>query len=320
MKKPLKTGKTYIKTGANKEINISTTDNAEIMPHNAVFFAFFISLHLFTFNNKYFTIKNRFFNNKLNKFIDKQVKIEYNFFIFKKREISMPYLYEMHAHVSEVSACSSCSAQLLSELYLNTDYKGIVVTDHINPSSFFKNNLENASWEKKMEHFISGYEAVKKAVDGKMNVILGMELKFNICPNDYLVYGITEEFLFSHGDLMAYEPEDFFKLAHDNNLLVIQAHPFRRGSEITNWKKIDGYEVYNGNLRHYSCNPMAEEWAKYHNMAILTAGSDFHEIEDACHGGIYFEKEILTPQELVEELKSGNYTLKKDKFKHSKEE
>ena len=65
---------------------------------------------------------------------------------------------------------------------------------------------------------------------------------------------------------------------------------------------------------------MAEQWASYHNKAIVTSGSDFHEPEDACHGGIYFEKEIKTPQELVEELRGGNYTLKKDKFKHTRPE
>ena len=34
-------------------------------------------------------------------------------------------------------------------------------------------------------------------------------------------------------------------------------------------------------------------------------------IGDEAVGGIYFEKEIKTPEELVEELKKGNYTLKK---------
>lgn len=232
----------------------------------------------------------------------------------------MSYLYEMHAHVKEVSTCAGSDSKKLAECYLNTDYKGIVVTDHMNESTFLRKGLADAPWEEKVKHFLSGYEAVKKAVGDKINIILGMEINFYHHPNDYLVYGVTEEFLLSHGDLMAMGPERFSALCHENGVLMIQAHPFRRGMEVEDWKILDGYEVFNGNPRHYSCNPIAEQWAKYHHKSIVTSGSDFHEPEDAGHGGIYFEKEIKTPQELVEELKNGNYTLKRDKFKHTRKE
>ncbi len=233
----------------------------------------------------------------------------------------MKYLYEMHTHIKGVSTCASCDAEKIAELYVDSDYSGIVVTDHINTSTFRRSGLTDSPWDEKMDHYLKGYKELKKAVDGKLNVILGIEICFYCCDeNDYLVYGVTEEFLRSHGDLMAYTPEEFSKLAHENGLLMLQAHPFRRDSEVSNWKILDGYEIFNGNPRHYSCNPMAEAWAKYHNKSIVTSGSDLHEIEDAYHGGIYFEKEIKTSQELVEELKKGNYTLKKDKFKHTREE
>ncbi len=232
----------------------------------------------------------------------------------------MSYLYEMHAHISEVSTCSPTSAQTLADLYINSNYAGIVLTDHINAETFSRRGLENAPWEDKVKHFLTGYNTLKKVAGDKLNIILGMEIRFYCCPNDYLLYGITEEFLLSHGDLMAYEPEEFYKIAHENGVLMIQAHPFRREMHIHNWKNIDGYEVFNGNPRHYSCNPMAEAWAKYHNKSIVTSGSDFHEVDDAYHGGIYFEKEIKDQFQLVEELKKGNYTLKKDKFKHTTQE
>ncbi len=232
----------------------------------------------------------------------------------------MAYLYEMHAHVSEVSTCSPSSAQVLADLYTDSEYTGIVLTDHLNYDTFARKGLKDAPWEKKIEHFLTGYETLKKAVDGRLNIILGMEINFYSCPNDYLVYGVTKDFLLSYGDLMALNPKQFSEIAHENGLLFLQAHPFRRGSEVTDWKILDGYEIFNGNPRHYSCNPMAEAWAKYHNKAIVTSGSDFHEVEDAYHGGIYFEKEIKNQADLVEELKKGNYNLKKEKFKHTRKE
>ncbi|MBR0534913.1 MAG: PHP domain-containing protein [Clostridia bacterium] len=232
----------------------------------------------------------------------------------------MSYLYEMHAHVSEVSTCSPTKAKDFIALYKNTEYAGIVLTDHMNSDTFTQRGLGDAPWDKKIDHFLTGYKAVKEAAGDELAVIMAMEIHFYDNPNDYLVYGITEEFLRSHGDLMAMGAKKFSQLAHENGILFLQAHPFRRNSLVTDWKILDGYEIFNGNPRHYSCNPMAEQWAKYHNKSIVTSGSDFHEPEDAGHGGVYFEKKITTPQELVEELKSGNYTLKKDKFKHTRPE
>lgn len=232
----------------------------------------------------------------------------------------MSYLYEMHAHVKEVSTCAGSDAKKLWECYADTNYSGIVLTDHMNESTFIREGLADAPWEEKVKHFLSGYNAVKELFGDRMNIILGMEINFYHHPNDYLIYGVTEEFLLSHGDLMAMAPENFSKLCHENGLLMIQAHPFRRNTKVEDWKLLDGYEIFNGNPRHYSCNPIAEAWAKHHNKSIVTSGSDFHEPEDTGHGGIYFEKEIKTSQELVEELRKGNYTLKKDKFKHTREE
>lgn len=232
----------------------------------------------------------------------------------------MKYLYEMHAHVKEVSTCSPTPATKLVEYYEGKGYTGIVLTDHMNAASFNKPALRDASWDEKVDHFLSGYKALKEAAQDKFKIILGMEINFYGCPNDYLVYGISEEFLRSNGDLMVYSPKEFSALAHENGLLFIQAHPFRRGLKVEDWKILDGYEIFNGNPRHWSSNEMAEAWAKFHNARIVTSGSDFHEFDDVAHGGMYFNKPIETPQELVEELNAGNYELKIIDLVHTRPE
>ena len=70
------------------------------------------------------------------------------------------------------------------------------------------------------------YNILKEELDGKMVVLLGMEINFYEGDNDYLVYGVTEEFLRSNGDLMDYSPEDFSELCKKNDLLFLQAHSF----------------------------------------------------------------------------------------------
>ena len=222
----------------------------------------------------------------------------------------MEYLYEMHAHVKEVSTCSNTEAIKMVECYKDKGYAGIVLTDHMNPSTFRVPGIEHISWDEKVDHFLTGYNIVKKASEGKFNVLLGMEINFHNHPNDYLVYGVTEDFLRRNHNLLDLTPRKFAKLAHENGLLFIQAHPFRRGMKVEDWKILDGYEIFNGNPRHHSSNEMAEIWAKAKNKKIVTSGSDFHEPEDVAIGGIYFNCPINTNDDLLRELRSGNYRLK----------
>ena len=223
----------------------------------------------------------------------------------------MEYLFEMHTHTREISVCAVAFAEDLIESYKDSDYAGFVLTNHINPSPFKDAGLENASWDEKIDHFMKGYEAVKKAAGDRFIVLLGFELNFYNTSNDYLVYGATEEFLRSHGDLMAMTPKQVSKLCRENGLLFIQAHPFRRGMEVVDWNILDGYEIFNGNPRHNSNNDIAEIWAKKHNKSIVVSGSDFHEIGDACAGGVYFKNPIRNNDDLLRELRSGNYRLKR---------
>ena len=71
---------------------------------------------------------------------------------------------------------------------------------------------------------------------------------------------------------------------------------------------LDGVEVFNGHFGHDSRNDIANMWADKFNL-IKTSGTDFHYITSPANGGIFTEKEITTMDELVETLKSGNYTL-----------
>ena len=170
----------------------------------------------------------------------------------------MEYLFEMHTHTKEVSTCAVAFAEDLIESYKDSDYAGFVLTNHLNASTFERVGLENASWDEKIDHFMKGYEAVKEAAGDRFIVLLGFEINFYNTPNDYLVYGATEEFLRSNGDLMAMTPKQFSKLCRDNGILFIQAHPFRRGMKIIDWNLLDGYEIFNGNPRHNSNNDIAE--------------------------------------------------------------
>ena len=220
------------------------------------------------------------------------------------------YLFEMHAHTSEVSACANEDSYSLLNLYTKLKYDGVVLTNHMNSRTFSAVGMEDEPWDKKAEYFLSGYKKLKDAAEGKLTVLLGMEICFYSCPNDYLVYGINKEFLYNTPKLLEMNIKSFYELAHKNGFLVFQAHPFRIGMKVTNPQFLDGIEIFNGNPRHNSSNDIAEAWAKKYDL-MVSSGSDYHELEDLASGGIYFNKEITDEKMLVEEMLKRDYKIKR---------
>lgn len=222
------------------------------------------------------------------------------------------YLYEMHYHTKNTSNCANIKAEDSVEYYINAGYDGIVVTDHLSSSTYMKYGRELLPWKKKVDFFLRGYKAAKKSANGRINIILGMELRFRTSEgdNDYLVYGITEDFLYNTPELLNLNIKKFYEICQKNGFLVFQAHPFRFNMKVTNPQFLDGIEVFNGNPRHNANNDIAEMWAKKYDL-MVTSGSDYHELEDLGIGGIYFNKEIKDGKDLVGELQTRQYELKK---------
>lgn len=218
----------------------------------------------------------------------------------------------MHFHTKDTSNCANVSAKDAVEEYIKAGYDGIVVTDHLSPSTYMKYGRELLPWKKKVDFFLRGYKNALKASKGRIPVLLGMELRFRTSEgdNDYLVYGITEEFLYNTPQLLNLNSKKFYELVKKYNFLVFQAHPFRVGMKVTNPKFLDGVEIFNGNPRHNSSNDIAEAWAKKYDL-MVTSGSDYHEYEDLARGGIWFNKEIKDNNALIEELKKRDYEIKK---------
>ncbi|MDA6864799.1 hypothetical protein OSL55_27745, partial [Escherichia coli] len=78
-----------------------------------------------------------------------------------------------------------------------------------------------------MDHYLSGYKASKKRGDELgFDVILGAELRFPQNDNDYLVYGIDEDWLRSNPYMCCTSAREFYEKFH-NEVLIIHAHPYR---------------------------------------------------------------------------------------------
>ncbi len=220
----------------------------------------------------------------------------------------MSFLYELHCHTSEVSGCGRICAAEVVKLLKENNYTGVVITDHFTSGSVKGTTLED--WKDYVDSFLIGYKAAKEFETEDFHVLLGAEIRFSENDNDYLLFGITEQFLYDNPFISKVSLREFSEIAHEHGVLIVQAHPMRNSMTIMRPEYLDGYEVYNGNARHNSRNIIAEAWATLNNK-IKTSGSDLHQYENLARGGIWFEKEVHSTAELALELKNGNFTLKK---------
>jgi len=221
----------------------------------------------------------------------------------------MPYKFEPHAHTAEVSGCANISAKNLVEAYHSAGFDSIAITDHMHGYLLhrFKHN-----WDKVVDFFLKGYKNAKKHGDKLgLGVLLGMELSFASAPGmDYLVYGIDEKFLRKNPDLPLLNLKEFSRRYKDE-LLIIQAHPFRYGNEIVYHQHLHGIEIYNSNPRHESCNKKAQDLCKNRPKLCPISASDTHEPGDIARGWIELKRPVSDGSQMRELILGREYELGK---------
>ena len=215
----------------------------------------------------------------------------------------MKYVYETHLHTIEASACSSTPGEDYIDYMAGLGYSGIIVTDH-----FFTGNScvpRSLPWEEKVRIYCIGYKnALKKAGDS-FTVMFGVE--YNFQGDEFLLYGVDEEWLLAHPEIMERDRYKVCRMVHDAGGIMIQAHPFReRGylSEIHITPGVsDGVECYNAANPDYQ-NALAYMYAKERGFK-MTGGSDIHYFGQPYMGGMAFDHPIGTIQEFVEAFLDG---------------
>lgn len=220
----------------------------------------------------------------------------------EKRE----YKYELHCHTSDVSLCASSTAAEAVQFYKEKGYDGIVITDHYSPQTFLHLSLFP---HKHIDRYVKGYRRAKELAGEDFTVLLGCEVRFFFTIDDFLIYGITEEFLRNSGNLMTKYLKKLFRLCDNNSLILLEAHPFRELRFRHNPAYLHGCEVYNGKDKGKEANIKAKKWAKENNFSFTTSGGDFHDKKNTNPGGIITEEPIKTNDDLLRILRSGKYRL-----------
>jgi len=218
------------------------------------------------------------------------------------------YRTELHCHSSEISECAEVSIPDIIEKYTSYGYTSLVLTNHL-WSWDCKNDFDK--YKKKVEDMFAVCDMARDLAGDRLHIINGVELALND-GNDYLLYGVTKEFLLSVEDISSLITQQLKDKANASDIIVIHAHPLRFGQWHLPPEEIDGYEIYNGHPEAQSNNDAAELIFTRLKGKILTSGSDFHYHHHIPRAGIATDKPITCMEELMSTLRSGDYAIIKD--------
>ncbi|MBO5270691.1 MAG: hypothetical protein J6B77_07890 [Clostridia bacterium] len=224
------------------------------------------------------------------------------------------YKTELHCHTAEVSDCGQVSARVLTKSYVEHGYTTVVLTNHLSKFTYKNSRFDHSdwSWKQKIDFYMDGFHRFEETAAGKLHVILGCELRSNLDNNDYLLYGVTEDFLRSLPDMMDERLVVVREELHSIGGLIYQAHPFRDTMTVKRPARLDGIEVFNACNRGFR-NVIADQWAEHYGL-LKSSGSDFHATYQTICGGIETEAPITCREELVASLRDPSVRLLGDPY------
>lgn len=190
---------------------------------------------------------------------------------FKNIPKEYPFTAELHAHTNPASFCGDFPANEVVDFYKAAGVNTLAITNHFNSTLCVGDLKEN------VKKYLDDYHLAKESAKDDINVILGIEIRFDGSWNDYLVFGISEDELEFYAELTPHGIENFYKEAKNTRNVIIQAHPYRDGVTLAPVIAIDGIEAYNLHPNHNQRNALTVQHAKRNNL-LVTGGSDFHHV------------------------------------------
>lgn len=218
------------------------------------------------------------------------------------------YQFDVHTHTAETSKCGRISAADLVDRYKEAGYDGIIITDHLHEEYISLLYCYN-DWDTCVDRFLDGYRRAKKRGDKIGLVVLpAVELRFPENDNDYLVYGIDEEWLRANPYPCRMSLEEFYQ-RFQKDLLIVQAHPFRDNNQFVQLDCVHGLEVVNTHPTHENFNEAAVGAFRNHPHLHPLCGSDTHRKEQACASWVLLEEPVENIQDYINLVRRGAYTL-----------
>ena len=223
------------------------------------------------------------------------------------------YKYQMHTHTTPCSNCGRYTPEELCQAILENGYDGAVITNHFYHGNSGIDRSESTSWEQFVRAYEENYLECKREAE-KYGLDIIFSIEESVYPGtEILCYGVTPKILYDNPQLIKGECEEWIRVMRENDVVIIQAHPYREAFYIPNpgplpLELVDGIEVYNrGNSPQY--NDMAMELAAKNPHLLQTSSADTHAPDTFGFGGIITKKRITNEGELAALLRSRDYEL-----------
>ena len=214
-------------------------------------------------------------------------------------------------HTKEGSACGRKSVHDMIKKYHSIGLSGAVITNH-----FSRGNTavdRSLDWDSYLDGFCKCYfDGKKTAKKYDFDLLFGLEQSYGN-GKEFLVYGITPEFLYSRPYLRSAGVEEWHRELKKAGGFLAYAHPFRdrpyikEPDAMPDLSLCDGIECYN-----YCNQPPENEKAEkaFKNAGLpLIAGSDLHDDNFPACFSVGFNRRIKTERDLADALRENNFTL-----------
>ena len=202
-----------------------------------------------------------------------------------------------HVHSNGISRCSQMTCEEIIDEKIALGYDGAILTNHCQ-EWYYKPESHALFIEEVIEEFYRG----KAYADSKgFRLYLGLEVTL-MQPHyaDWLLYGITEEFLRSTPCLYQLSQKELFALCEKWGVLLVQAHPFRQSPGEPKYMHGIEHNCSQGDVYKFD---LVEAFAKAHGL-LITCGTDYHFKENTRFGGIYIDESCQTAADIVAYIKN----------------
>ena len=214
-----------------------------------------------------------------------------------------------HTHSNGISLCSHITCEEIVDSKMERGYQGVVLANHCHPSYY--SETEHKEF---VERVIAEYARGKAYADEKdFRFYLGLEVTL-LEPHyaDWLLYGITEDFLRASPCLYTLTQQQLYELCEKWGVVLVQAHPYRQSP--AHPKYMHGVEIN-------CCGPdlekvgLVEAFAKEQDLLIM-CGTDYHWFANTYNGGIYIPESCRDATDIAKFFKeNGRVTV----FREGKE-
>ncbi len=217
---------------------------------------------------------------------------------------------QTHCHLKGSSRCAHATSDELIEDLLKEGFDGAVITNHY-CYNYFINYPCESNKEKLDCYFNIINEFEEKAKKVGLKSFYGSEVQIYLPDGlyaDYVIYGFEPKFLYDNKPLYEYGQKELFALCDKNNVMLYQAHPFRKGITIGDPKYMHGAEYFNGHVNHYNNNNLAREFCDKYNL-VKMSGCDYHDKGQPLLGGIYVPDTVKNNIDLTDCIINGDYQI-----------